>query len=447
MSVDFHQLSHEAFTALAAGGGDPSAIHVLSDASYSKLLLLVRGLLQRSAGHAGAADFAFGYGLLARIQDEAPEAVETVLRHPSVRGWARHAVEALMAGSPDPDLAHLSTLSAAAAVRGGVVCAVEVRAPGGILVLPSLGRAFLRSDRAVVEVTVDGTEIRCLPAKPGRTVDETAVDRVVLPADPLEDAPGWRALRRLSAVSGDAGLDLLIDDVDPYRLPSVLNLAGPLTDREIQEWQAVLDPAWELLVRNHPATADDVRTALRVVTPLRRPARGQVSATGRDTFGCIAMSAPIDPQSFAETLAHEVQHTKLTGLLDIVQLSKPDDGSRYYAPWRDDPRPASGLLQGVYAYLGVTAFWRRERADGATGHADSEFARWRESSLLGADTLLASGRLTGAGEEFVSEVRTTLLAWKNDAVPAEAMARAERENAQHRTDWRQRNGDIPVPNR
>lgn len=432
--------------ALAAGGGGPSTIRLLSDASYSKLLLLIRGILGRSAGQPGAAEFDLGYDLLARIQDEAPKAVETVLRHPSVRAWARHAVEALTAGSPDPDLVRLPTLSAAAAIRGRVACAVEVRAPGGILVLPSLGRALLCSDRALVEVTAGGAEIRCLAEKAGFTADEAAVDRVVLPADPLGDAPGWRALRRLSAVSDGARLGLLIDDVDPYRLPSVTNLAGSLTDRKIQEWQAVLDPAWEILVRNHPATADDVRIALRVVTPLHSPAHGQVSATGRDTFGCIAMSAPIDPQSFAETLAHEVQHTKLTGLLDVVQLSKPDDGSRYYAPWRDDPRPASGLLQGVYAYMGVTAFWRRERANGATGHADSEFARWRGSALLGADTLLASGQLTDAGQEFVSEVRATLLAWQSDPVPAGALARAERDNARHQSDWVRRNGEIPVPN-
>jgi HEXXH motif-containing protein len=295
----------------------------------------------------------------------------------------------------------------------------------------------------VVEAEPGRVEIRCLEVKSGFVAGETAVDRVVLRADPLDDAPGWRGLRRLSSTSGGVRLDLLIDDVDPYRLPSVTNVAEPLTDREIEDWQAVLDPAWELLVRNHPATAEGVRTALRVVTPLRPPAHGQVSATGRDTFGCIAMSAPIDPRSFAETLAHEVQHTKLTGLLDIVQLSEPDDGSRYYAPWRDDPRPASGLLQGVYAYLGVTTFWRTERANGATGHADSEFARWRESALRGADTLLASGRLTKAGDEFVAEIRTRLLAWQDEPVPAEAIVRANRENAQHRADWVRRNGEIP----
>jgi uncharacterized protein len=441
MSVDFHQLSRETFTALSSGGGGPAAMHELSDASYSKVLLLLRGVLQRSAGDPDAAAAERGYDLLTTVQDKAPDAVEAVLRQPSVRAWARHAVNALRAGPADPDLERLPVLAAAAALRAGVPCAVEVRAPGGVLVLPSLGRALIGYDRAMVEVTPAGAEIR------GFTGPASGADPVLVPADPREYAPGWRPLPRLSAVSAGARLDLVIDDVDPYRMPAMPNLAEPLTGQQVREWQSALEPAWDLLVRNHPETAEEVRTALRVITPLRQPTHGQVSATGRDTSGCTAMSAPTDPQSFAETLAHELGHTKLTGLLDIVQLSRPDDGSRYYAPWRDDPRPASGLLQGVYAYLGVTAFWRRERANGATGHADSEFARWRESARLGADTLLACGRLTDGGEEFVSGVRTTLLGWQDDPVPAEALAQARRENERHRADWRERNGEIPVPAR
>jgi uncharacterized protein len=441
MSVDFHRLPRETFTALAAGAGGPDAVRVLSDASYSKVLLLLHGMLLRSAGHPDAAAAKRGYDLLTAVQDKAPDAVETVLRHPSVRAWARHAVNALVAGSPDADLERLPVLAAAAALRAGVPCSVEVRAPGGVLDLPSLGRALLGYDRAVVEVTPAGVEIR------GVTEPRSAAGRVLVPADPQEDAPGWRALPRLSAVSAGARIDLVIDDVDPYRMPAMSNLAEPLTDQQVREWQSTLEPTWDLLVRNHPETAEEIRTALRVVTPLRQPAHGQVSATGRDTFGCVAMSAPTDPQSFAETLAHELGHTKLTGLLDIVHLSRPDDGSRYYAPWRDDPRPASGLLQGVYAYLGVTAFWRRERANGATGPADSEFARWREAAGLGAETLLAAGRLTAAGEEFVSGVHTTLLGWQNDPVPAEALDQARSENERHRAAWCEQNGEIPVPAR
>lgn len=55
-------------------------------------------------------------------------------------------------------------------------------------------------------------------------------------------------------------------------------------------------------------------------------------------------------------VAHEVQHVKLGALLDLVELIKPDDGSRCYVPWRLDPQPTDGLLQGDSAYLDVSGF-------------------------------------------------------------------------------------------
>lgn len=448
MNAESHDLPRETFEALARGGGGPAAVRLLAGISYSKLLLLLVGTVRRAAGRPGADEAERGYTLLAAVQDRHPDAVEAVLRHPPVRAWARHAARSLTvpAGRPgrDPELWRLGVLAAAAAIRAGFPCAIEVRAPGGVLVLPSLGRALLRGDRAVIEVTSEGAEIRAVAV--GRVPpvgDEVGAERVLLPPGAGDDAPGWRGLRRLSAAGGGMPITLLVDDVDAYRMPAA-PVAEPLADEEVAAWQATLEPAWDILTGHHRPVAEEIRAAVRVVTPLRPPAHGQASATGRDTFGCVAMSAPGDPQALAETLAHEVGHAKLTALLDIVALTLPDDGSRYYAPWRDDPRPVSGLLQGVYAYLGVTGFWRRERARGASGHADSEFARWRAAALMGAETLLAAGRLTAAGEEFVTGVRATLREWeRDDTVPVAALARAAGDNERHRAAWARRNGPIP----
>ena len=78
--------------------------------------------------------------------------------------------------------------------------------------------------------------------------------------------------------------------------------------------------------------------------------------------------------------------------MDMVPLVE-SGGEKVYAPWRQDPRPASGLLQGVYAHLGIVRFWQAQR------HAETDpddilraqvhFARWRPtidppfSTLLG----------------------------------------------------------------
>lgn len=50
---------------------------------------------------------------------------------------------------------------------------------------------------------------------------------------------------------------------------------------------------------------------------------------------------------------------------------------RYYAPWRDHPRPAVGLLQGAYAHVGVTEFWWRRRKS-ALSAARSHLAHWKQ---------------------------------------------------------------------
>ena len=85
-------------------------------------------------------------------------------------------------------------------------------------------------------------------------------------------------------------------------------------------------------VSYHHATADEILASVRVLTPLDAPSCGQVSATSRETFGCVALSAPADPPTFAVTLACEVQHAKLPALLDVVKLTHRDDRKLYYAP-------------------------------------------------------------------------------------------------------------------
>ena len=164
-------------------------------------------------------------------------------------------------------------------------------------------------------------------------------------------APHSRRSRRVT-------LRLVIDDLDPDRMPSAWDLGGRLSHAEAMRWQQLLSPAWDLLTRQPGTAAEEIRAAIRVLTPLRRPAHGQISASSREVFGCAALSPPADALTLAVTLAHEVQHAKLGALLDLVPLTQPDDGRRYYAPWREDPRPIGGLLQGAYAHLGVSGFWR-----------------------------------------------------------------------------------------
>jgi hypothetical protein len=133
-----------------------------------------------------------------------------------------------------------------------------------------------------------------------------------------------------------------------------------------------------------------------------------------------------------------LQHAKLNALTEVVDLVGPDDGRRYYAPWRPDPRPLFGLLHGAYAHAGVVGFWRRHTEDEAVGvRAQIEFARWREDAYHATGTLLNSGGLTAAGVDFVSVLRDTLGRWRTEPVSPAAVARARLESGRHREEWAQ----------
>ncbi|WP_262401506.1 aKG-HExxH-type peptide beta-hydroxylase [Actinomadura sp. CNU-125] len=220
-----------------------------------------------------------------------------------------------------------------------------------------------------------------------------------------------------------------------------------LVPSELAHWRTTLAEAWRILCDNHETVAEESSAVLTVLTPLVAPEHGQSSATPRHAFGNIGLSTPPDALFLAVTLAHEAAHTKLTGLLDVVPLTRPDDGTRYYAPWRTDPRPVSGLLQGAYAHLAIAAFWHtqrhRETGDSAL-RAHTDFARWRTATDLILRTLAATGRLTPDGERFVAEMSNTLRPWLDEPVPSEAAARGDESAAAHLTTWRARHGAPPA---
>ncbi len=442
MNVRSHRLPDDVFGALAAGGGGVRALHHLAAAQYSKHVLLLRGVVDTAEafGHPQAAPARRAYDLLAAIQEQAPGDVDTVIRHPAVGAWAWRTLRALHGGGAmvGAEPGRFAALAAAAAIRSRTPCTLDVPVTDGAITLPSLGVATLpgRDSAAVVRCAADGAAVFA------------AGGRILVPADPDESAPGWRPLPRIIAEESGMTLRLLIDDLDPFRMPATANAAPRLTAEDVEWWRAALHGAWTLLVRYHPAAAEEIAAAIRVITPLTPPPDGQVGASSRETFGTVALSAPPDARSFALTLCHEVQHAKLAAVIDIIALTGPDDGRRWYAPWRDDPRPIGALLQGSYAFLGVSGFWRGQRRheDGAAAVlAHSEFVRWQAASQLAVASLLASAQLTPAGEQFVAGMARTLRSWEDEPVPPAARMIAQQNAERHLARWRLRNGDSAEP--
>jgi uncharacterized protein len=296
--------------------------------------------------------------------------------------------------------------------------------------LPSLGVAQAYTDSAVVL------------SRSGRAEVRWAHGQVKIPSAAHRDAPGWLGIRGC----GTGGLEAVIEDLDPFRMPTAEGLAPRLTAQEALEWERALRQGWQVLAAVYPAVAAEVAAAISVIVPLSRSVHGHVSSTSPDTFGAVAMSEPPDPDTCASTLTHELQHLKLCAVLDIIRLTLPDDGHRFYAPWRDDPRPVAGLLQGAYAHVGLTEFWRRRRrqaAGAARLRADGEFALWRAGTRRAIETLLSSNRLTTAGADFVQGMSQTASSWMSETVSAQARAFARREAGTHLARWQQRHGPVP----
>lgn len=420
MTLARHRITAETFAALARFGGGAAATRQVAAARLSKTTLLIQDVVRTAArvGHEQAGVARDGYEALTEVQRHAPDAVRFVLEYPFVGAWALRCALRLRQGSAEAEPAVLASVAAAAAIRGAVPLDVHIGQTGSRLYLPSLGVADVRGPVTVVSCS-DGAEV---------VAGGTSIT--------IPGGPGWRGLRRIRGADGR--LDVLLDGTLPRSLPPDLATRSTLSDDEADTWRARLLAGWRLLAEETPAVADEVAAVLRVVAPLRRSPANAVSATLGDAFGCVVMSLPDNDVHTAATLTHEVQHAKLTALTDLVRLVDIDSPARFYAPWREDPRPVLGLLHGLYAHLAIAGFWRRHRevADAAGRfEADVEYARWVSACREVADVLLGSDLLTPPGRRFVLAIGAQLGEWTADAILPAARELAHHQATTHRVRW------------
>lgn len=432
MAARFHTVTDDQVRALAEGTNTAADLALLTSGEASKclamLILIVRDA--EDARHPEATAAAASWRLLSRVQRKAPAALAELLRYPSVGAWASVMTTREDGVSPG----QLALIAAAAAIRGQVSCSVVLPPSahdGAVVHLPSLGTAVLPWDSRRQATTLlhhDGvTEIS------GRH------GRFRLPSRLDSDAPGWHGLPTVHADYHGQLLRLVIDDADPFRLPEDLRPAGRLGSALRAQWQGRIAGGWRVLASGHQRTAAEVTSIIRSVVPLAMRDGDMRSVTSRRVFGSFGLSLPADDVQMALTLAHEVQHAKLSALMDLIPLVSEPVAGGFYAPWRPDPRPLASLLQGTYAHMEVARFWRQQRlvATGAAErwHASVEFARWRNACAQVADSLRGRPELTGCGAVFVDGMISALRAWQNDSIPPAAAALADREIDEHKREW------------
>lgn len=426
-----HNVEREHFRTLSQGGGDERLIAELWASERSWRLLALRDLIDACAatgdatGPLPAVDVA--WQLLVEASKASPGTTEDVLAQPQVGIWVAHTLRRLAATSGDEgrpplwsDIGYLHAVAAASAVRAGMTFTLDVPARYGAAVLPTVGTASVEAGRDVVRV------------------------RGTSGAVTVDGALAWHPPIRIEATAGGVPVRVELVDRDVYRDLRGPSPPRPTTRAEVERWRSTVEAAWALLVRQQGKEAGAIAAALRTITPLPPEERFRpLSASGSEAFGGLLLSEPDDALQFAVTLVHESQHQKLGALLHLFTFARDGGGIRCYAPWRDDPRPVAGLIQGVYAFAGIAGFWRAHRRFAATPGervlAEFEFALWRRQTRRALGTLGGSDQLTDEGRAFVAELSTVVAALQRDQVPLDAEEAARLMALDHHGLWRAAN--------
>jgi uncharacterized protein len=414
------------FDALAAGFGDRDSIAELSQAMRTERRKLLQ--LLRVRARPGVDElFLAGWDLLVRLGKEHPAELDQVLAHPYVQAWAEQCLRGGDSATLPAEASHLAAITAAAAIRAGMPAEAMVPVTDQHIHLPTLGRLRVGSARTA-EVSTGGGAFQ---------VRTTAGKWDVHLAD-QEPETDWQPVRELRS----AGYAVRLEDTDPFRDCHQWPATPRLDEETAARWQRQFAVAMALIDYEYPRYAAGIGAGLSTLMPLAAgPGDRDISAAARRAFGAVGVALPADGETLALLIIHEFQHVKLGVVLDLVDLIDPAERRLFHAPWRDDPRPLPALLQGTYAHIGVTDYWRarRHRAEGADAVMAAErFARWRLITVEAIDTLAESGALTDLGGRFVAGMRATIAPWLDEPVPDSAAAAAGRWAAERRAEWARR---------
>lgn len=404
----------EILSELASTRPRPSAVAALRAAVHAHRMLLVKSLLVRVDRHStdltpGARRrFEQDWETLERTERADPAAVREVLDYPMTGAWLTEALAAPVGPEFERHLAHLSGVSAAAAVRAGCEIDRTLTPAAGVLALPGIGslscpsgRARLTGQDGRVRIA-DGTQgvgvLLSRPREGGPPIAERPVS---------EDA-GWSELRTFP------GGTVVLDDLDPYRVPSsgigpsALPAARHLPSaRDL--WHERWSAARTFMRAADPARAAEIGAVLRAVVPLAppQPADGApVSATLRAAPCAVLTQLPAGGRELAQSLVHETHHTKLAALNELLPLCRPGGTTLHHVGWRPDPRPVPAVLQGAYAHLALTDLSSRMLRgrvlpSALRRWAAEQFPDYREQVGKALSILGESDELTSAGREFV----------------------------------------------
>ncbi|MFI6084992.1 aKG-HExxH-type peptide beta-hydroxylase [Streptomyces sp. NPDC051217] len=122
-----------------------------------------------------------------------------------------------------------------------------------------------------------------------------------------------------------------------------------------------------------PSMAESIGSIVKAIHPIQSQRDYDVSHSTPELPFSIFVSIPENDERdallrVAESLIHESMHLQLT-LVDSIEPLTVDYRASGYSPWKDEVRPVTGLLHGLYVFAvihqalsilaGVEGEWRR----------------------------------------------------------------------------------------
>ena len=130
------------------------------------------------------------------------------------------------------------------------------------------------------------------------------------------------------------------------------------------------------------------------------------SFTSAQLSGVVFLSLAKNTVRMAEAIVHESGHMLLNMMTDVTPIVLNDDSETYYSPWRQDPRPISGLIHALFVFSRVHLFLSKTNGE----KFDSEDIESRKVLILHRLKLglsqIKQELLTEAGINLVDQIST-----------------------------------------
>jgi HEXXH motif-containing protein len=325
---------------------------------------------------------------LRRLAEQAPGALASAVRRPTVGGLIR-----CLRGRPDAGLQGelLATLALELAVAGVLAAQVVVpQAPARVLCLGA--RRVLTPPPGPLTIDASGWSA----GAPRGTVEEF----IGTGPQGHVHADGYAAL------AGPIALALRWDnnplaDVEghPDKEGSRLDLGG----RAVEEWVAGLRAGLAIIEEHLPGLRAELDVGLSLVVPVGFDAERHLSASYAEAIGAIYVSLHPRALTLAEAIVHEFSHNKIYALLEQGPLLENAWEPLYGSPLRPDPRPLHGVLLAVHAFLPV-ARMLESMLSGGTGDVERRLRQVAAGNHAGAETLRRHARPTALGAGLLAEI-------------------------------------------